>query len=147
MFIEDECNNLVAHDPQTFKITMKDGRAIIGPRNVPMHQRALQMMPRTTPSQPANLVQPQTMGNYFFNEIPSMLPAISVATVNTVYVAAPSQATTSHIKEVDEDEEAVESLEDQIQALAMMASDLKRQFKEIEASIFKLDKKKNDYNR
>jgi hypothetical protein len=105
------------------------------------------MMPRTTPSQPANLVQPQTTENYFFNKIPSTLPAIPIASVNTVYVAAPSPATTSHIEEVNEDEEAIESLEDQIQALTMMASNSKRQFKEIEASIFELDKKKNDYNR
>jgi predicted nucleic acid-binding Zn-ribbon protein len=56
------------------------------------------------------------------------------------------QATTSRIEEVDKDKEAVESLKDQIQALAMMASDSKQQFKEIEASIFKLDKKKNNYN-
>jgi hypothetical protein len=147
MFLEDECNNLVTRNPQTFKITMKDGRTIIGPRNVTMHQHALQIMPRSTPSQPANPVQPQTTGNYFFNKIPSTLPAIPVATVNTVYVTAPSQATTSRIEEVNKDEEAVESLEDQIQALTMMASDSKRQFEEIEASIFKLDKKKNDYNR
>jgi hypothetical protein len=44
-FIEDECNNLIARDTQTFKITMKDGRTIIGPRNIPMHECALQMMP------------------------------------------------------------------------------------------------------
>jgi predicted RNase H-like nuclease (RuvC/YqgF family) len=86
------------------------------------------------------------MGNYFFNKIPSMLPAIPVATFNTIYVTAPSLATTRHIEEVDEDDEAVENLEDQIQALTMMASDLKRQFEEIEASIFELNKKKNDYN-
>jgi hypothetical protein len=96
--------------------------------------------------QPTNPVQPQTTGNYLFNEIPSTLPAIPVATVNTVYVASPSPATTSCIEEVDEDKEAVKSLEDQIQALVMMASDSKRQFEEIEASIFELDKKKNDYN-
>jgi hypothetical protein len=111
-----------------------------------MHQHALQMMLRTTPSQPANLVQPQTTGNYFFNEIPSSLPAIPITTVNTIYITAPSQATTSRIEEVDKDKEAVESLEDQIQALVMMASDSKRQFEEIEASIFELNKKKNNYN-
>jgi hypothetical protein len=146
-FQEDEHNNLVTCDPQSFKITMKDGQNIMEPHNVPMHQRTLQMMPRTTPLQPTNPVQLQTMGNYFFNKIPSSLPAIPVTTVNTVYVTAPSQATMSCIEEVDEDKEAVKSLEDQIQALAMMASDSKRQFEEIKASIFELNKKKNNYNR
>ena len=143
-FRDDEASGLIARDPQTFKITMKDGRQIPGPRNIPLHQRALQMMPRANPAPPVNPVQPQTTGNYFFHEIPTSIPAIPIASVNTVYM--PEQ-TTSHIEEVTEEEEELEALDDQIQALSMMASDSSKRLEEIEVSIFELDKKKNDFTR
>ena len=139
-FRDDEASGLIACDPQTFKITMKDGRQIPGPRNIPLHQRALQMMPRANPAPPANPVQPQTTGNYFFHEIPTSIPTIPIASVNTVYM--PEQ-TTSRIEEVTEEDEELEALDDQIQALSMMASDSSKRLEEIEASIFELDKKNN----
>ena len=99
------------------------------------------MMPHTKPALLVNPVQAQTTGNYFFHNIPLLIPAIPIASVNTVHMPVQS---TSCIEEVTEE---LEALDDQIHVLSMMASDSSKHLKEIEASIFKLDKKKNNFTR